>query len=183
MGCIVATLDVARRLAVGDVVILDGGTGSQLQAEGVPMDELAWSAWANLAQPGVVQRVHEEYIRAGAQVIITNTYAANRVALEPAGLGGQVAEVNRAAMRAALNARTTAASHPVAVAGSMSSFCPAVMAVPPGDAWFPGLAGAGAAAGRGRCRPHRAGDGLRARLRQPRRAGRSGDGATGLARR
>ena len=136
----VATLDVARRLAVGDVVILDGGTGSQLQAEGVPMDELAWSAWANLAQPGVVQRVHEEYIRTGAQVIITNTYAANRVALEPAGLGGQVAEVNRAAMRAALNARTTAASHPVAVAGSMSSFCPAVMAVPPGDAWFPGLA-------------------------------------------
>jgi S-methylmethionine-dependent homocysteine/selenocysteine methylase len=97
MGCMVATLDVAGRLAAGDVVILDGGTGSQLQAEGVPMDELAWSARANLAQPGAVRRVHEEYIRAGAQVIIiANTYAANRSALEPAGLGGQVAEVNRA---------------------------------------------------------------------------------------
>ncbi len=75
--------------------------GSQLQAEGVPMDELAWSARANLAQPAAVQRVHEDYIRAGAEVIIANTFAANRPSLEPAGLGGSVAEVNRAAIQAA----------------------------------------------------------------------------------
>ncbi len=142
-------LDVGRWLAGGGVLVIDGGMGSQLQAEGVPMDELAWSARANLAQPEAVQRVHEEYIRAGAEVVIANTYAANRAALEPAGLGGQVAEVNRAAMRAALDARAAAASRPVAVAGSMSSFCPAVMGgKPPGspagtawdETWFPGLA-------------------------------------------
>jgi homocysteine S-methyltransferase len=102
-----ATLDVAGRLAAGDVVILDGGTGSQLQAEVVPIDELACSARANLAHPGSVRRVHEEYIRAGAQVIIANIYAASRSALEPAGLSGQAAEVNRAAMRAALDAART----------------------------------------------------------------------------
>jgi S-methylmethionine-dependent homocysteine/selenocysteine methylase len=141
MGSMDATLDVAGRLAAGDVVILDGGMGSQLQAEGVPMDELAWSALANLTHPGSVLRVHEEYIRAGAQVIIANTYAASRSALEPAGLGGQVAEVNRAAMRAALDARTNAASQPVAVAGSMSSFCAPVMdAVSAGETRFPSLA-------------------------------------------
>jgi S-methylmethionine-dependent homocysteine/selenocysteine methylase len=141
MGGMSAALDVAGRLAAGGVVIVDGGTGSQLQAEGVPMDELAWSARANLVQPATVRRVHEEYIRAGAEVVIANTFAANRAALEPAGLGDRVAEVNRAAMRAALDARTAAASRPVAVAGSLSSFCPAVMGgVPPAGPRFPGLA-------------------------------------------
>lgn len=112
------------RLARGELVIIDGGTGTQLQAEGVPMDHLAWSARANLEQPDVVQRVHEQYIRAGAQVIIANSYASSRAALEPAGLGDRVAEVNRAAVRAALQAREAAATRPVAVAGSMSSFSP-----------------------------------------------------------
>jgi S-methylmethionine-dependent homocysteine/selenocysteine methylase len=120
----VSAVEVFERLADGELVIIDGGTGTQLQAEGVPMDDVAWSARANLEQPDVVQRVHEEYIRAGAEVIIANSYAASRAALEPAGLGGHVAEVNRAAVRAALRAREAAAARPVAVAGSMSSFSP-----------------------------------------------------------
>jgi homocysteine S-methyltransferase len=135
---------LSGRLAAGEVVIIDGGMGTQLQAEGVPMDEAAWCARANLEQPGVVRRVHEAYIRAGAQVIIANTFAAGRAGLEPAGLGGRVAEANVDAVGAALAAREAAADGPVAVAGSMSSFCPAVMAAgaagPPGDQRFPGLA-------------------------------------------
>ncbi len=141
---------VFGRLAAGEVVIIDGGMGSQLQAEGVPMDEVAWSARANLEQPGVVQRVHEAYIRAGAEVIIANTFAAGRAVLEPAGLGSRVAEASLGAVRAALRARQAAATGPVAVAGSMSSFCPAAMddgdaGLPPGgrardDPRFPGLA-------------------------------------------
>lgn len=145
MGRMGDVLDVRGRLANGGVLILDGGMGSQLQAEGVPMDDAAWSARANLDQPEAVQRAHEEYIRAGADVIIANTFAANRPTLESAGLGDKVAEVNRAAMRAAREARAVAAgSRPVAVAGSMSSFCPAVMADSPlsenpGAAGYPGL--------------------------------------------
>lgn len=118
---------ISGRLAEGELVIIDGGMGSQLQAEGVPMDEVAWSARANLERPDVVQRVHEAYIRAGAEVIIANTFAASRAALEPAGLGSRVAEANRSAVRAALRARDAAATRPVAVAGSMSSFCPVAM--------------------------------------------------------
>jgi S-methylmethionine-dependent homocysteine/selenocysteine methylase len=118
---------VFGRLARGELVIIDGGTGTQLQAEGVPMDDVAWSARANLERPDVVRRVHEEYIRAGAEVIIANSYAASRAALEPAGLGDRVAEANRAAVRAALRAREAAATGPVAVAGSMSSFSPVDM--------------------------------------------------------
>ena len=43
--------NVLGRLADGELVIIDGGMGSQLQAEGVPMDEVAWSARANLGSP------------------------------------------------------------------------------------------------------------------------------------
>src|SRR5215475_3771643 len=125
--------DVLGRIADGELVIIDGGMGSQLQAEGVPMDEVAWSARANLEQPDAVQRVHEEFIRAGAEVIIANTFAASRAGLGPAGLGGRVADANRGAMRAALRAREATATGPVAVAGSMSSFCPIAM-----DAAAPG---------------------------------------------
>jgi S-methylmethionine-dependent homocysteine/selenocysteine methylase len=120
--------EIAERLAEGGVVIIDGGTGSQLQAEGVPMDVEAWSGRANLEQPDVVQRVHEAYIRAGAEVIIANTFAASRAALEPAGLGGRVADANRNAVAAALRAREAAAGgRAVAVAGSMSAFCSAAV--------------------------------------------------------
>jgi S-methylmethionine-dependent homocysteine/selenocysteine methylase len=139
---------LSGRLAGGEVVIIDGGMGSQLQAEGVPMDGLAWSARANLEQPEVVQRVHEAYIAAGAEVIIANTFAASRAALAPAGLGDRVADANRAAMRAAQRARSAAARGTVAVAGSMSSFSPIAMAAAaarqnvsgPEDPRFPGLA-------------------------------------------
>jgi S-methylmethionine-dependent homocysteine/selenocysteine methylase len=142
--------EISGRLAAGELVIIDGGMGSQLQAEGVPMDEVAWSARANLEQPDVVQRVHEAYIRAGAEVIIANTFATSRAALAPAGLADRVAEANRSAVRAALRAREAAATRPVAVAGSMSSFCPIVMdpnalgaplsGPAAGDPRFPGLA-------------------------------------------
>ncbi len=119
---------IAGRLADGDLVIIDGGTGTQLQAEGVPMDDEAWSGRASLERPEVVQLVHEAYVRAGAEVIIANTFAASRAALEPAGLGSRVAEANRNAVGAAQRARAAAAaSRPVAIAGSMSSFCPIAM--------------------------------------------------------
>ncbi|HEX6524085.1 MAG TPA: homocysteine S-methyltransferase family protein [Streptosporangiaceae bacterium] len=120
--------EIAGRLADGDVVIIDGGTGTQLQAEGVPMDDEVWSGRVNLEQPEAVQRVHEAYIRAGAEVIIANTFAASRAALEPAGLGSRVADANRNAVAAAVRAREAAAGgRAVAVAGSMSVFCPVVM--------------------------------------------------------
>jgi S-methylmethionine-dependent homocysteine/selenocysteine methylase len=139
--------DIFGRLADGELVIIDGGMGSQLQAEGVPMDDVAWSARANLDQPEAVQRVHEEYIRAGAEVLIANTFAASRAALEPAGLGDKVAEINRAAVAAAQRAR---GDRPVAIAGSISSFSriamdPAALGRPlagpaADDPRFPGLA-------------------------------------------
>ena len=81
---------VFGRIDDGELVIIDGGTGTQLQAEGVPMDDVAWSARANLEQPDMVQHVHEEYIRAGAEVIIANT-----LRVQPCGPGARRARQPR----------------------------------------------------------------------------------------
>jgi S-methylmethionine-dependent homocysteine/selenocysteine methylase len=94
--------------------------GSELQARGVPMDHEAWSGVANLDHQDVVREIHEDYIRAGADVIIANTYAAGRIPLEQAGYDDRVAEANRRAVEAARQARENAAERPVAIAGSMS---------------------------------------------------------------
>jgi S-methylmethionine-dependent homocysteine/selenocysteine methylase len=112
--------ELSRRLADGEVVVIDGAMGTELQARGVPMDDEAWSGLANLTHDHVVQAIHEDYIRAGADVIIANTYAAARLPFERAGYGDRVVEANRRAVRAARQARDRAADRPVAIAGSMS---------------------------------------------------------------
>lgn len=109
-----------RRLGDGEVVLIDGGTGTELEARGVPMHETAWAGAAVLDHQDVVRGVHEDFIRAGAEVIITNTFSSNRLVLEPAGFGDQVVEINRRAARIAREARDTAAERPVLIAGSLS---------------------------------------------------------------
>jgi S-methylmethionine-dependent homocysteine/selenocysteine methylase len=116
---------LAQRLANGDVILLDGATGTELERRGVPMDGQAWSATATLTHPDVVRSVHEDYIRAGADVIITNTFATARCHLEAAGLGEGVAEVNQRAVELAREARDRAAGgRDVWVAGSLSTMAP-----------------------------------------------------------
>ena len=115
--------DLQARLDRGELIILDGATGTELQLRGVPMDHFAWSAAALDTHPETVREVHEDYLRAGADVLITNTYATARHVLEPAGLGERVSAMNRRAVALAREAcENAAAGRPVAVAGSISSF-------------------------------------------------------------
>ena len=116
---------VAERLRAGEFVLLDGATGTELQRRGVPMHGVAWSAAANFTHPGVVRAVHEDYVRAGADVIVANSFAAERPVLVKAGLGDRFRECNLEAMRLAREARDAAAGgRPVAVAGSISIWDP-----------------------------------------------------------
>ncbi len=118
---------LAQRLAEGETIIIDGAVSTELQRRGVPVDEISWFGSANLDYMDAVQALHEDYIRAGADVIIANTHSTNRAGLEPAGLGDRVEEINRRAVDAAIRARKVAADRPVAIAGSISSFIPAAM--------------------------------------------------------
>lgn len=113
------------RLAGRGVVILDGGTGTELERRGVPMHDVAWCGPAILEHRDVLEEVHADYIRAGADIVTTNTFATGRGLLEAAGLGDRVREVNAGAVAAAKAARDRAAGgREVWIAGSISPMAP-----------------------------------------------------------
>ena len=97
------------------VLIADGAMGSVLfDSAGVQrcFEEL------NILQPEAVFRVHQAYIQAGAQIIETNTFGANRSKLAALGLADKVAAFNHRGVKLAREARE-AAPHEVLIAGSM----------------------------------------------------------------
>ena len=97
------------------ILIADGAMGSMLhESVGTQrcFDEL------NSTEPEAVFRVHQAYIEAGAQIIETNTFGANRFKLEPLGLGDEVQRLNGRGVKIAREARDSA-SREVLIAGSM----------------------------------------------------------------
>lgn len=114
---------LALRLSQRETVILDGAIGTQLQQMGVPMNHRAWAAIALEDHPFTVRRLHENYIRAGVDVITVNTYASARHNLEPIGLGDKTTELNLRAVMLAQDARDRCAKdRPIYIAGSVSNF-------------------------------------------------------------
>jgi len=78
--------NLQTRLTDGDIIILDGATGTQLERLGAPMHSGVWCAAAIGSHPQLVRQVHEEYIAVGADIITTNTYASGRASLAKSGL-------------------------------------------------------------------------------------------------
>ena len=80
-------------------LLADGAMGTVLYSRGVFInrcyDEL------NLSDPGLILSVHEEYLQAGAEIVETNTFGANRIRLARHGLAGKVKEINEAGVRLA----------------------------------------------------------------------------------
>ena len=97
------------------ILIADGAMGSLLhESVGAQrcFDEM------NAIEPEAVFRVHQAYIEAGAQIIETNTFGANRFKLEPLGLGDEVQRLNSRGVKIAREARESA-SREVLIAGSI----------------------------------------------------------------
>lgn len=108
------------RIDGGEVIILDGGMGTALDAGGIQMDRELWAAIASLDAPDRVRAAHQSFIEAGAEVIITNTFNAGRPRLAAAGREEDLARAIENAVRAASDARG-GAGRPVAIGGSISS--------------------------------------------------------------
>jgi 5-methyltetrahydrofolate--homocysteine methyltransferase len=106
-------MDLLRLLAEGRLVVGDGAMGSQLIARGLPV-ETPGVLW-NIEKPEVVEAVQREYVAAGAQYLLTNTFGGNAVALGRNGLAGRLEEINAAAVRIARRA----AGRKAAVLGDM----------------------------------------------------------------
>ena len=83
-------------------LVFDGAMGTVIYERGVFIntcyDEL------NLTNPALIRSIHRDYLDAGAQVIETNTFGANRIKLTPHGLGDRFADINRAAVACARQA-------------------------------------------------------------------------------
>ncbi len=113
---------LAEHMKNGRTLMLDGAVGTQLQAMGVPMDNVSWAAKALHTHPDTVRHMHRKYIECGVDFLTTNTYSSARHNLEPLGLGEATMELNLRAVNLAVEARERFATRPVAIAGSISNF-------------------------------------------------------------
>lgn len=115
---------LSERLKNNEIVLLDGGVSTEIQQQGVALDTEVWSGIAHKTHPDAVRQVHEDYIRAGAQVITTNTFSTTRHVLESIELGDEVKTINTEAVQLAKVARDNVATGEIWIAGSMSSTQP-----------------------------------------------------------
>jgi len=75
------------------VLVADGAMGTELMKRGIPSGAPP-EEW-NISHPEVILSIHKSYVEAGADIVLTNTFGANRMKLEMFGLGGMVARFNR----------------------------------------------------------------------------------------
>ena len=118
-----------NKLSNKEIIVLDGATGSEIARLGAAMNSSAWCGVANKTHPDIVRQVHEEYIRAGADVVTANTFSTSRHVLASAGLADETVSINARAVELAREAvHNVSPERPIAVAGSMSNM----------RAWVPG---------------------------------------------
>lgn len=111
---------VIARMRRGERIMIDGATGTEVERRGVPQLPHAWNGGGALSHPEIVRAVHEDYIRLGAQLVISNTFATSRHALRDAGEEARFADYNRRAVELAVEARQNAGADTVLVAGGIS---------------------------------------------------------------
>jgi len=116
---------ILERVTAGDILVMDGGTGTELQKRGVDVmrgttvegrrmgpekykwttGHGVWSATATLEAPDVVRQIHEDYLRAGADIIISNNFYTCPAMLQMIGEEDRWEEYTRRAAELALQAR------------------------------------------------------------------------------
>ncbi len=107
------------------MILLDGAMGTELERRGARMDPPLWSAHALLEQPDCIRNIHLDYLRAGAQVITTNSFRTHAQNLAAAGpqMAARADELTQLSVALACEARALyqQQSHePVRIAGSVS---------------------------------------------------------------
>ena len=95
-------------LKSGQVCVIDGANGTEIQRRGGKPAETFSSGTAALNRPDLCQEVHTRYLQSGADILITNSYSANRNVMTPSGNGDRATEC---ILAAAAVARRAASSH------------------------------------------------------------------------
>ncbi|MCW5878808.1 MAG: homocysteine S-methyltransferase family protein [Anaerolineales bacterium] len=108
-----------ERLSDPRPILLDGAMGTELEHRGINTDTPIWSAMALIEKPDLVEQVHRDYLDAGAEVLITNTFRTHRRNLARVGMGERAAELTALAVAIAQKA-VRASGQEAWVAGSMA---------------------------------------------------------------
>lgn len=108
---------IQRLFPADRVVVADGGWGAELLGRGLALGRSA-DLW-NLTRPDVVEAVARSFVEAGAEVLLTNTFQANPIALERFGMSAETAIVNRRGVEISRRAAASAADRVVRVFGSI----------------------------------------------------------------
>jgi 5-methyltetrahydrofolate--homocysteine methyltransferase len=109
------------------ILIMDGAMGTMLQNANLSADDFGGEELEgcnenlNITRPDVIEKIHQQYLEAGADMIETNTFGATRIVLDEYGLGEKAYEINKIAAEIAKNAanKYTTLSWPRFVVGSM----------------------------------------------------------------
>ena len=108
-------------LRQGELLIMDGGMGTEILHRGVSTTLPLWSAEALLTHPETVQHIHEDYIEAGAQIIITNTFRTTRRAFAKLDIADKASAATILACELVQQAiEHVKPEHEVYIAGSMA---------------------------------------------------------------
>ncbi len=111
---------IQERLREKPVVLLDGAMGTELFRRGIETRLPVWSAQALVTHPGVVREIHQDYIRAGAEIITANTFRTTTRTLAKKTMANRARELTFLAAEEAKEARAQTANHPVWIAGSVA---------------------------------------------------------------
>ena len=88
-----AKVNLRERIKQG-LFLLDGAMGTQLIARGLETGKC--NDYLNIASPDIISDIHQAYVQAGSDAVLTNTFGANKYALARYGLGDKVREINTA---------------------------------------------------------------------------------------
>ena len=112
--------NLMQRIAAGECILIDGATGTEVERRGVVKNKKIWNGAGALSDPDIVRQIHQDYLRHGAEIVISNTFGNSRRALENAGLGQQFEFLNRRGVELAVEARERAGKPDALVAGGIT---------------------------------------------------------------
>ncbi len=112
---------IKEKIDSGKVVILDGGIGGELERNGASMDKGLWCGKCSVENPELVLKIHENYIKAGADVVTSNTYALTPISMKQYGYETNIKDWNVKSINIAKKAAKKTGKE-VAIAGSVSTY-------------------------------------------------------------
>ena len=116
------TNTLKKRLQNKEIILLNGGTGTEILNRGYKTTLPLWSAEILLTNPDVVQQIHTDYINAGAEIIVTDTFRTTQRAFAKVGFSAKKAkETTRLACQLVRNAiKNSKPNHAVYIAGDVA---------------------------------------------------------------